>query len=100
MVDWRGNQCVLTGSLNPDFPDENLVSTQIYRGAELWQIRKERGLVFFYTFQGPTDSFSGFVYVRDESQVNDFREKWGHPIFYDGIQLKRMSDHWYFVVNS
>jgi len=48
-------------------------------------------IVFFYTFRGVTDNFSGFMYRSDASspQQYDLGGKY--------VQIEKLRDHWYWV---
>lgn len=58
--------------------------------------------VFFYTFRGLTDNSAGFVYVPDEKIMSKFKVgKFGaSTIFYDPIEITKITDHWYFISNT
>lgn len=66
------------------------------------EIIDNKTCVFFYTFRGLTDNSAGFVYVPDEKIISKFKiGKFGaSTIFYDPIEITKITDHWYFVTNT
>ena len=58
--------------------------------------------VFFYTFRGMTDNSAGFVYVLDEKIMTKFKvgQFGSSTIFYDPIEITKITDHWYFIANT
>lgn len=48
--------------------------------------------IFFYTFRGILDSYSGFIYCSDDTEPS--KNTFGGDI----TQIKKMKDHWFWVV--
>ncbi|MFD2569293.1 hypothetical protein ACFSUS_01525 [Spirosoma soli] len=62
----------------------------------------EKTCVFFFTFRGISDNFSGFVYVPNEQVIKKIKsgQHRGSYIFYDPIEITKVTNHWYFVANT
>ncbi len=58
--------------------------------------------IFFYTFRGITDNFSGFVWVGDERVMSKITiGQFGvSRIFYEPIEIIKFAAHWYFIANT
>jgi hypothetical protein len=50
-----------------------------------------RTIVFFYTFRGVTDNFSGFMYRSDGSAPQQY------DLGGNYVNIKKLRDHWYWV---
>ncbi len=53
-----------------------------------------RMIVFFYTFRGVTDNFSGFMYRSDGSAPQQY------DLGGDYVNITKLRDHWYWVAAS
>ena len=55
------------------------------------EVNVKEGSIFFYTFRGILDNFSGFVYMPDDN------EPYKHDFLCSHMQLKKMKDHWFWM---
>jgi hypothetical protein len=91
-----------TGELKPNisYNDELIYLPAGYRylsrgGGEIMVEQQKGGYrIFFFTYRGILDNFSGFMYRPDDSppQNDDFTSDW--------IQIVKLRDHWYFVASN
>lgn len=63
-------------------------------GEVLYQNNGSTTSVFFFTFKGIMDNFSGFIYRSDES--NPFQTDFGG----DYVELIKLRDHWFWAASG
>ncbi|WP_218779768.1 hypothetical protein [Hymenobacter crusticola] len=90
----------LTKTSHVDIPEEYANLSAGFPNVVVEQVDGEM-CVLFYTYRGLTDNSSGFVYVPNEKVMTQFKlREYGNSIFYDPIEITKITDHWYFVANT